>query len=170
MYLSLYIYIYIYIYMCAHPPTHTHTDTHNHILLNGSHATAAVMISSLAWCPNGYWGKWNAQVSYVLHCLSIATVISAHWHMDYVNHDNMQYAMCVYVFYGHSTTAEPQCSLCVLSTLDSTLYCHDCWETFWPIWQQRVSQKVNITFLTYFWKKNHYGELGHELFTVCVCF
>ena len=78
---------------------------------------------------------------------------------------------CVlYVFYGHSITAEPHCALCVLSTLDNALYCRDCWEICCPVWQQRVFQKVNITFLTYFQQRITMESLCMDFSQrVCVC-
>jgi len=97
--------------------THTHTHTHNHKLLHCSHATAAIMTSSLAGVQmvTGVTGMHKCH--YILHFLSTATLISAHWHMDDVNHDIMQYATCVVcILWSFYHSWAPLCTVCLEHT------------------------------------------------------
>ena len=78
-----------------HVPPHS-LHTHTYIQSQASpllscHSCSYDMFTD--WCPHGYWGNWHSQVPHVWHFLS--TVITAHYHMDDVNHDNMQNPMCV---------------------------------------------------------------------------
>ena len=75
------------------PPLSLSVHIQYHKLLHGSHATAAIMTPSVA-VVQMVTGVTGMHKCHVLHFPSTATVISAHWHMNDVNHNNMQYATC----------------------------------------------------------------------------
>jgi len=98
------------------PPLSLSVHIQYHKLLHGSHATAAIMTPSVA-VVQMVTGVTGMHKCHVLHFPSTATVISAHWHMNDVNHNNMQYATCVvctlWSFY-HSWA--PLCTECLEHT------------------------------------------------------
>ena len=162
MYLSLFLSLCIYIH------THTHTHTQYHNLCHGSHVTAAVKTSSLAGVQmvTGVTGIHKCHMCYT-SCLRQVT--SAHWHMDDVNHDNMQYAMCVIrILWSFYHSWAPLHTVCLGHTGQCALLLWLLRNVLPRLTATCISEsKYNIFYL--FSTKNHYEELVHELFTVCVC-
>jgi len=96
---------------------HTHTHTQSQASPWLSCRSCNYDISSLAGVQmvTGVTGMHKCH--YVLHFLSTATVISAHWHVDNVNHSNMQNATCVVcILWSFYHSWAPLCTVCLEHT------------------------------------------------------